>query len=70
MDLETGVESFTFNIAEDIYTPVLKAAFKTLYYQRAGFEKRAPFALPGYEDGASHMGPSQDPQARLYNAQR
>ena len=67
-DVERGVDSHPFDIANDVYTPVLKAAFKTLYYQRAGFEKRAPYALPGYEDGASHLGPGQDPQARLYNA--
>lgn len=68
VDLDNGVGSFTFDIAPDVYTPVLKAAFKTFYYQRAGFEKRAPYALPGYEDGASHLGPGQDPQARLYSA--
>ncbi len=68
IDIERGAESFTFDIAEDVYTPVLKVAFKTLYYQRAGFEKRAPYAAPGYADGASHLGPGQDPQARLYSA--
>jgi len=68
VDLENGAESFAFDIADDVYTPVLKAAFKTLYYQRAGFEKRVPYALPGYEDGASHLGAGQDPQARLYSA--
>ena len=68
IDLKNSAESFTFDIAEDVYTPILKAAFKTLYYQRAGFEKRAPYALPGYADGASHLGAGQDPQARLYSA--
>ena len=68
VDLESGAESFTFDIADDVYTPVLKAAFKTLYYQRAGFEKGAPYVLPGYVDGASHLGAGQDPQARLYSA--
>lgn len=67
-DIERGVYSHPFEIADDVYAPVLKAAFKTFYYQRAGFEKRAPYALTGYEDGASHLGPEQDPQARLYSA--
>ena len=67
-DVERGVDSYPFDIADDVYRPVLKAAFKTLYYQRAGFEKRAPYALTGYEDGASHLGPGQDLQARLYSA--
>lgn len=68
VDIERGVASFTFDIADDVYAPVLKAAFKTLYYQRAGFEKRAPYALRGYADRASHLGLGQDPQARLYSA--
>jgi len=67
-DIERGVESHPFDIADDVYTPVLKAAFKTFYYQRAGFEKRAPYALPGYADGASHLGPEQDTEARLFSA--
>ena len=67
-DVERGVDSHPFDIANNVYAPVLKAAFKTMYYQRAGFEKRAPYALPGYADGASHLGEGQDPQARLYNA--
>ncbi|WP_162143732.1 glycoside hydrolase family 9 protein [Hellea balneolensis] len=67
-DMERRVDSHPFDIALDVYTPVLKAAFKTLYYQRAGFEKRAPYALPGYADGASHLGSGQDPQARLFSA--
>jgi hypothetical protein len=67
-DIERGVESHPFDIAADVYTPVLKAAFKTLYYQRAGFEKRAPYALPGYADGASHLGTGQDTEARLFSA--
>ena len=67
-DVERGVDSHPFDIADDVYAPVLKAAFKTLYYQRAGFEKRAPYALPGYADRASHLGPGQDSQARVYNA--
>lgn len=68
VDLERGAESFAFDIAKNVYTPVLKAAFKTLYYQRAGFEKRAPYALSGYEDGASHLRAGQDGEARLFSA--
>ena len=69
VDLENGAESFAFDIADDVYTPVLKTAFKTFYYQRAGFEKRAPYALAGYEDRASHLGAGQDSEARLFSAQ-
>jgi len=46
-DLQQGVDSFEFEIGDRVYTPVLKAAFKTFYLQRAGFEKRAPFVPAG-----------------------
>ncbi|WP_371395539.1 glycoside hydrolase family 9 protein [Fretibacter rubidus] len=73
VNLDDGYEDFTnqshpFEIRDDIYTPVLKAAFKTFFYQRAGFAKDAPYAAVGYRDGASHIGPGQDGQARLYSA--
>lgn len=67
-DLELGVDSYEFEISPTVYTPVLKTAFKTMYLQRAGFEKRAPFVSKGFEDAASHLGKGQDPQARLFNA--
>ena len=66
-DLENGVDSHPFEIRADIYKDVLKTAFKTLYLQRAGFEKRAPFAPQGYEDAASHIGGGQDKSARLFS---
>ena len=65
-DLERGVESYPFTIAPDVYTPVLKLAFKTMYLQRAGFEKTPKFAGP-WADSASHVGRGQDTQARLFN---
>jgi len=47
-----------------------KAAFKTFYLQRAGFEKRAPYIDTAYADKASHLGKGQDTQARLYSAKK
>lgn len=67
-DIERGVDSPTFTIGNDVYNPVLKTAFKTLYYQRAGFAKSAPYAAKGYRDGASHIGKGQDGEARLFSA--
>ncbi len=67
-DVERGIESSPFEISDTVYAPVLKAAFKTFYLQRAGFEKREPYAPPAYADNASHIGLGQDPHARLYNA--
>ncbi len=69
-DIERSVDSYPFEINANIYKPVLKAAFKTLYLQRAGFEKREPYTPQGYADRASHLGKGQDPQARLYSAKR
>ena len=69
-DVERRVNSFEFEIGEKVYTPVLKAAFKTFYLQRAGFEKRGPYAPQGFSDRASHIGAGQDGQATLYNRKR
>jgi len=68
LDVELGVRSPTFVVASDVYREVLKHAVRTFFYQRAGFAKDAAYAGAGWADGASHMGPGQDPQARLYSA--
>jgi len=65
-DVDRRVDSYPFEIGGDVYKPILKAAFKTFYLQRAGFEKRAPFAPTGFSDRASHLGKGQDTQARLF----
>jgi len=65
-DIDRAQDSYPFEIRHDVYTPVLKAAFKTFYLQRAGFEKRAPFAPTGFSDRASHLGKNQDGEARLF----
>jgi hypothetical protein len=67
-DLERGVDSYPFEIGPNVYKPVLQAAFKTFYLQRAGFEKRAPYVDAAYADKASHLRKGQDPNARLYSA--
>jgi hypothetical protein len=67
-DLDRKVDSYAFEIGENVYAPVLKATFKTLYLQRAGFEKSQPFTTKAYLDKASHLKAGQDPQARLYSA--
>lgn len=67
-DTQRNVKSYTFKIAADVYLPVLKAAVRYFYYQRAGQEKLATHAGVGWADGASHLGPGQDKNARLYSA--
>src|SRR5690606_10587984 len=47
---------------------VLVQATRTFFYQRAGFAKDAAYAGAGWADAASHIGPGQDTEARLYSA--
>jgi len=67
VDMTQNVRSPAFKIAPDVYKPVLKHAFRTFFYQRAGFAKQEPFAEAAWVDGASHIGPGQDKNARLYS---
>jgi endoglucanase len=68
LDVGGNVRSDLFRISPDVYATVLHHALRTFYYQRAGFEKTAEFAGEGWADGASHVGPGQDMNARLYGA--
>jgi len=65
-DPQARIDSYPFEISPSVYTPVLKAAFKSLYYQRAGYPKKAPFAAAGFQDGASHLGAGQDGETRSF----
>lgn len=66
-DAQKNVKSYTFRIASDVYAAVLKAAVRYFYYQRAGQEKTVAHAGAGWADAASHVGPGQDRNARLYS---
>src|SRR6187455_1001246 len=68
LDVDRNVRSARFEIGDNVYRPVLVQAMRTFFYQRAGHDKTAPFAAAGWVDGASHMGPLQDANARRYNA--
>ena len=59
--------SYDFVISNHVYDDLLKTAFKTFFYQRAGFAKQAPFAGEGWQDAASHLGPLQDANCRQFN---
>ena len=67
-DVDRGVESDRFDISPTVYEAVLRDAFKSFYYQRAGFEKREPYVETGYVDAPSHLGPGQDTEAQRYDA--
>jgi endoglucanase len=67
-DRQKRYDSVGFSIQANLYKPVLVQAVRMLYYQRAGFAKEERFAGAGWADKASHMGPGQDSEARLFSA--
>lgn len=67
LDVDNNLRSFEFEISPEVYNDVLKHAVRTFFYQRAGFEKEIQYAGEAWADGASHMGPLQDGEARPYN---
>lgn len=68
VDEARQLRSPTFRIGDDVYRDVLKHAVRTFFYQRAGFAKTAEYAGEGWADEASHLGPRQDAEARLFSS--
>ncbi|MDB5257548.1 MAG: type sorting protein [Chitinophagaceae bacterium] len=68
LDVTNNVRSYEFEIKEDVYNTALKHAVRSFFYQRSGFAKQAPYAETGWVDGASHVGPLQDKQCRIFSA--
>jgi endoglucanase len=66
-DVNNDVRSFEFHISPSVYNEVLKQAVRTFFYQRSGFAKEEPYAEAGWTDEASHVGPLQDTEARLFS---
>jgi len=52
-DPSTNESSAVFNIGDDVYADVLKAAFKMFYYNRSNMEKVVPYAEAAWVDGPS-----------------
>jgi hypothetical protein len=68
LDVDRNIRSARFEIGDNVYRPVLVQAVRAFFYQRAGHAKSAPFAGAGWVDGASHLGPLQDANARRFDA--
>jgi endoglucanase len=68
LDSVNNGRSYEFEISHMVYKEVLKHAVRTFFYQRVGFPKEAQYAGEEWADGASHIGPLQDKNCRLYNA--
>jgi len=66
-DVNTGLESKPFSIADDVYKNVLVTATRMFFYQRSGFPKSPPSADPRWVDKAAFIGPMQDTEARFVN---
>jgi hypothetical protein len=62
-DSQKNVRSATFEIGQQVYKDVLKAAMRTYFYQRSSFAKRPPFAEACWADEPAYTGPDQDTQA-------
>ncbi len=61
------VRSYPFRIDKHVYRPVLHAATKMFYFNRANFEKKPPYSCVEkrcWSLGKDHMGPHQDSEAR------
>jgi endoglucanase len=67
LDVDNNVRSFEFEISPIVYNEVLKQAMRMFFYQRAGCAKEARYAGAGWADGASHIGPLQDKNCRLFS---
>ena len=65
-DAQNDVESPVFAIGDNVFAGVLREAVRVLFYQRAGIAKTLPHVPAGWVDGASHLGPGQDGEARRF----
>lgn len=68
VDPELELRSDVFRIDAGVYRDVLRHALRTFFYQRAGSPKDAAYAGGAWADAASHLGPLQDSECRLYSS--
>lgn len=67
LDISNDLKSYNFWISKGVYNEVLKQAVRTFFYQRAGYEKEAQYAGENWADEASHVGPLQDKNCRIFS---
>ena len=65
LDVGKNVRSYTFEINDNVYSNVLKAATKMFYYNRRGFAKTATYAGIWADANPAFNNANQDLQARL-----
>ncbi len=64
-DPSTKARSDSFQIAKDVYRPVVVQAARMFFYQRSGFAKKPPYVQQRLADPAAFMRDNQDPKCRL-----
>jgi endoglucanase len=62
-DKTNNARSAIFQIDQQVYKNILKAAVRMYFYQRSGFAKQRPNVDACWVDDASYIGPNQDGQA-------
>lgn len=63
-DLANNISSHIFEVKNDVYNEVFKAAGRMFFYNRCNDAKPAPFAENGWTDEAAFLNPLQDSQCR------
>ncbi len=62
-DKNNNARSAIFQIDQQVYKNILKAAVRMYFYQRSGFAKQRPNADACWVDDPAYIGPNQDGQA-------
>ena len=62
-DKSNNSRSAIFQIDQQVYKNILRAAMRMYYYQRSGFAKQRPHAEACWVDDPAYIGPNQDGQA-------
>ena len=62
-DKANDVRSPIFQVDQNVYKNILKAALRMYFYQRSGFAKQRPYADECWVDSPAYLGPNQDTEA-------
>lgn len=67
-DADNNTRSYTFEIGDQVYNDLMKAAGRMFYYNRCNSPKSAPYADANWVDGDNFRNPLQDANCRYYLA--
>jgi MYXO-CTERM domain-containing protein len=66
-DAQNNLGSHRFEIDEDVYRGVLRAATRMFFYNRCGAAKKPPHTDAKWQDDPAYLGAGQDSEARSVN---